>query len=211
MWLPWQAQAEDETGLKLGRLKPGLGRRQRRLAPWWVGAMRRVKAATGVRRQARSTAGGGGRRRIVAPVRAYARRSVVKASFRRNRGNGGWVRHARYLARGHAQREMEHGRGFNEVFESVDMAAVVREWERAGDAIMWSFIISPEDADRIDLREHVRDLAAEMERDTGTRLEWVAIDHHNTDDQHVHLLVRGVRDDGRILNARSRLRAARDS
>ena len=38
-----------------------------------------------------------------------------------------------------------------------------------------------------------------MERDLGTRLEWVAIDHHNTDDAHVHLLIRGVRDDGQVL------------
>src|SRR5712692_3054991 len=30
-----------------------------------------------------------------------------------------------------------------------------------------------------------------MERDLGTRLEWVAIDHYNTDNPHVHLLVRG--------------------
>ena len=64
---------------------------------------------------------------------------------------------------------------------------------------MWSLIISPEDAERIDLRQHARDLVAGMERDLGTQLEWVAIDHHNTDDEHVHLLIRGVRDDGRDL------------
>jgi len=124
---------------------------------------------------------------------------VVKASFRRNRGNGAWVRHARYLTRESAQREAERGRGFNAVFDSVDMAEVVREWERGGDQLVWSFIVSPEDAEQIDLRRHVREFAAEMERDLGTRLEWVAIDHHNTDDAHVHLLVRGVRDDGRVL------------
>ncbi len=32
-----------------------------------------------------------------------------------------------------------------------------------------------------------------------TKLEWLAIDHHNTDDEHVHLLIRGVRDDGSTL------------
>ena len=78
------------------------------------------------------------------------------------------------------------------------------EWER-GDALMWSLIVSPEDAARMDLRRHVRDLVAGMERDLGTRLEWVAIDHHNTDNAHVHLLIRGVRDDGRDAHARSRL------
>jgi len=64
---------------------------------------------------------------------------------------------------------------------------------------MWRFIVSPEDADRLNLREHVRELVGLMERDLDTKLEWVAIDHHNTDDAHVHLLVRGVRETGRPL------------
>lgn len=51
----------------------------------------------------------------------------------------------------------------------------------------------------MNLRGHVRDLVAAMERDLGTQLESIAIDHHNTDDAHVHLLIRGVRDDGKVL------------
>jgi type IV secretory pathway VirD2 relaxase len=199
MWLPWSSAKDEEAGLRLGRLKPGQGRRQPRVRLWWVGAMRRAKAASVMRRQPRTTAQGGGAARRASGMRLYGRRSVVKASFRRNRGGGAWVRHARYLTRESAQREAERGRGFNAVLDSVDMAAVVREWERGGDQLMWSFILSPEDAERIDLRRHVREFAAGMERDLGTALEWVAIDHHNTDDAHVHLLVRGVRDDGRTL------------
>ncbi|MGO9058143.1 MAG: relaxase/mobilization nuclease domain-containing protein [Candidatus Binataceae bacterium] len=122
----------------------------------------------------------------------------MKASFRRNRGSGSWVRHARYLARDRAQREVGRGLGFDAGRDDLDMATTVRDWER-GDELMWSLIVSLEDADRIDLRQHVRGLVAWMERDLGTRLEWVAIDHHNTDDAHVHLLIRGVRDDGRTL------------
>ena len=198
MWLPWKPQADDEAGLKLGRLNPGRGRGPRRLAPWWVRAMRRAKAATVVRRQPRSTAEGGGSRRRVTLTKIYGRRSVVKASFRRNRYNRSWSAHARYLAREQAQHEYDRGRGFNEVFESVDLVTIVREWE-GGDELLWSFIISPEDAGRIDLRRHVRELVVGMERDLGTTLEWVAIDHHNTDDEHVHLLVRGIRSDGRVL------------
>jgi type IV secretory pathway VirD2 relaxase len=198
VWLPWKPGGDEEAGLRLGRLRLGRARGPRRLVPWWVGAMRRAKAASVARRQPKTSAGGGGLRRRVAPSRMYGRRSVVKASFRRNRGKGAWVRHARYLAREHAQRETERGRGFNGVFESLDLTAVVRQWER-GDALMWSLIVSPEDAARMDLREHVRNLVAEMERDLGTRLEWVAIDHHNSDNEHVHLLIRGVRDDGRML------------
>jgi hypothetical protein len=197
-WLPWQTPADDEAGLKLGALKPGRGRRPRRLVPWWERALRRGKAATVTRRQSRITAGGGGGVRRVSPAGVYGRRSVVKVSFQRNRRNGGWVRHARYLGREHAQHEHNRGLGFNAEAEGLDLVATVRPWERS-DALWWKANLSPEDAARLDLVTHTRELMAGMERDLGTRLEWVAIDHHNTDNPHVHLLIRGVRKDGHVL------------
>jgi type IV secretory pathway VirD2 relaxase len=133
-----------------------------------------------------------------AELRAYARRSVVKASFSRNRKSGAWTAHARYLSRPGAQQELTKGLGFDATREGIDLQATVRDWEK-GDKLMWRFIVSPEDADRLNLRDHVRGLVSQMESDLGTKLEWVAIDHHNTDDEHVHLLVRGVRDDGKAL------------
>jgi type IV secretory pathway VirD2 relaxase len=159
--------------------------------------LKRVESSRRIRHQSKRGAGGKARSRNQAR-RVYGRRSVVKASFRCNRHNRGWTAHARYLAREGAQHEHGRGLGFDAEREGLDTAAIVREWERS-DRLMWSFIISPEDADRIDLRRHVRDLVAGMERDLDTRLEWVAIDHHNTDDAHIHLLVRGVREDGRML------------
>jgi type IV secretory pathway VirD2 relaxase len=50
-----------------------------------------------------------------------------------------------------------------------------------------------------DLREYTRDLVRQMEADLGTRLDWVAVDHWNTDNPHVHLLVRGQTDQGADL------------
>jgi type IV secretory pathway VirD2 relaxase len=38
-----------------------------------------------------------------------------------------------------------------------------------------------------------------MERDLGTKLDWIAVDHYNTDNPHVHLLIRGKAEDGRDL------------
>src|SRR5690606_26023766 len=35
-----------------------------------------------------------------------------------------------------------------------------------------------------------------MERDLGVELEWVAVDHHNTDNPHSHVILRGARRDG---------------
>jgi hypothetical protein len=39
----------------------------------------------------------------------------------------------------------------------------------------------------------------DAERDLGTELDWVAVDHWNTDNSHVHVLVRGRADDGQDL------------
>ena len=39
-----------------------------------------------------------------------------------------------------------------------------------------------------------------MEKDLGTRLEWVAVSHFNTEHPHTHVALRGVRDDGSVLD-----------
>ena len=50
-----------------------------------------------------------------------------------------------------------------------------------------------------DLRAFTRELMGDAERDLGTGLDWVAVDHWNTDNPHVHVLVRGRADDGQDL------------
>jgi len=62
------------------------------------------------------------------------------------------------------------------------------------------FIVSPEDAAELqDLRTFTRELMVDAERDLATRLDWVAVDHWNTDNPHVHVLIRGRGDDGEDL------------
>ena len=137
---------------------------------------------------------GGGRgrgRAFLTGVDARWQRSTVKASYSRNGRSASWAAHGTYLAREGAQREGGKGRGFSAEREGIDLTATLRGWQRAGDARLWKFIVSPEHAERLDLKAHTRALVSHMERDLGTRLEWVAIDHYNTDNPHVHLLVRG--------------------
>jgi type IV secretory pathway VirD2 relaxase len=50
-----------------------------------------------------------------------------------------------------------------------------------------------------DLKAFTRDLVGQMASDLGTRLDWVGIAHWNTDNPHVHLVVRGLADDGSDL------------
>ena len=38
-----------------------------------------------------------------------------------------------------------------------------------------------------------------MEKDFGIRLEWVAIDHHNTENSHAHIVIRGIDEKGEAL------------
>src|SRR5579863_2547524 len=174
--------------------------RPRKLVPWWARTLGRMGMRRGLRHQQPSGSLSGMRaaRVCVSEPPAYARRSVVKASFSRNRRSGAWAAHARYLSRPGAQQEFAKGLGFDAEREKIDMLATARDWEKS-DELMWRFIVSPEDADRLNLRDHVRELVGQMERDLHTKLEWVAIDHHNTDDAHVHLLVRGARENGRPL------------
>jgi type IV secretory pathway VirD2 relaxase len=61
------------------------------------------------------------------------------------------------------------------------------------------FIIAPEDGPELELQAFTRRLMAQMEADLGRRLEWAASDHHNTDNPHTHVIIRGLDRDGRDL------------
>src|SRR6185369_11442013 len=50
-----------------------------------------------------------------------------------------------------------------------------------------------------DLRSFTRELMTDVARDLGTKLDWIAVDHWNTDNPHIHVLIRGRADDGRDL------------
>ena len=88
------------------------------------------------------------------------------------------------------------------MFGATEDRADAMAFAKAGldDRHHFRFIISPEDAaEMIDLKAFTRDLASQMESDLGTRLDWIGITHWNTDNPHVHLLVRGVVQDGSDL------------
>ena len=105
--------------------------------------------------------------------------------------------HLRYLRREGVTRDGASAEMFDRD-GTADHAAFAERCE--DDRHHFRFIISPEDAAKLDdLRAPTRDLMARAEKDLGTRLDWVAVDHWNTDHPHVHVLIRGVGDDGRDL------------
>jgi len=131
-----------------------------------------------------------------------ARRVVVKARVVRHQGrtfrSAPLSAHLSYLKREGVSRDGERGIMFDAGSDRADDRAYVERCQ--GDRHHFRFIISPEDAGEMtDLKAFTRDLARQMESDLGTRLDWVAVDHWNTDNPHVHLLVRGVDETGADL------------
>lgn len=61
----------------------------------------------------------------------------------------------------------------------------------AEDKHHFRFIISPENAHKLDLNEYTEELIKQIENDLGTQLNYVAVNHYNTDNPHTHLLISG--------------------
>jgi type IV secretory pathway VirD2 relaxase len=159
----------------------------------------------------RSSSDGGWQRDSAGRFRA--RRVVVKARVVRLNPQGRNARppkmrstvsravdaHLRYLERDGVTRDGEQGKAYSAFENQADGKAFVERGRE--DRHQFRFIVAPEDATEMaDLRGFTRDLMRQMELDLNTRLDWIAVDHHNTGHPHTHIMVRGVLDDGRILN-----------
>ena len=142
-----------------------------------------------------------GRARSSRPrVHRLSQRSTVKVSYRRNGGNGGWRAHGRYIARENGRPDPENrGLGFDSEREHVPVAETLAGWEKAGDERLWKIVVSPENGDRMNLQQHARDLMGALGQDLGTNLTWVAVVHDHNDRPHVHVALRGLRQDGENL------------
>ena len=107
-------------------------------------------------------------------------------------------KHIAYLKRDGVTRDGADARMFDARSDDADSKTFAERCE--DDRHHFRFIISPEDAAELgDLRTLTRELMRDAERDLDTRLDWLAVDHWNTDNPHVHVLVRGRADDGQDL------------
>ncbi len=128
-------------------------------------------------------------------------RVVVKVYVSRHRspqlGRQSLVRHVRYLGRESALRDAPNVRFFDATREQLDAKNVTKEW--APDRHHFRVIISPERGQEIaEPTEYVRQVMARVEKDVG-KLQWLAINHSNTDNPHSHVLIRGRAQDGSDL------------
>lgn len=103
--------------------------------------------------------------------------------------------HADYLARGEQGRRAFYDREH----EGVDGGARAAEWAKS-DKRHFRLILSAERGDEIgDLPAYTREVMARAEVQLGSRLSWVAADHHDTGHSHTHIILRGRRANGQDL------------
>lgn len=129
-----------------------------------------------------------------------ARRVVVKTRIVRLAGKGAAAAraHLLYLKRDGVSREGNTGDLYDRASEGLDGQEFLDR--SSGDRHQFRFIVSAEDGARYeDLKPLTRRLVETMERDLGTSLDWVAVDHHNTGHPHSHIIVRGKDDQGQDL------------
>jgi len=203
------ATRDDELQIRPGRIQHG-NRGAKRPKTFVGEVMRAAKRAghTGKSfggaggRKGRSTFGRGRRAALSLSSRSPGRRVVVMTRIVRHQGKrftaAPLARHVAYLKREGVTRDGEDARMFDAASDDADSKAFAGRCE--ADRHHFRFIVSPEDATKMaDLRAFTRELVADAERDLGTSLDWVAVDHWNTDNPHIHVLVRGRSDDGKDL------------
>jgi type IV secretory pathway VirD2 relaxase len=191
------------------RVRMGTARPQRTPTPKsFIG---RIKSMV---RQHAAGAGGGKSRRLSqfgrggsaaagVRVRLHPQRVMVKSRV---------VRHGRYSGRtGAAAALREHiqylgrrgvaaegGRGV--LFDGEgDLSPADARAFREGivdDRHHFRFIVSPEAGSALELKDYAREFVATLEADLGTHLQWLGVAHYDTDNPHLHLLVRGKDDRG---------------
>jgi type IV secretory pathway VirD2 relaxase len=173
--------------------------RRNESAAWSSGFRLLIHYARTTRNAGNRTAAGGKTR----GASSYHQRCAVRVTYLNNRTRGQWKAHGRYLARESATFENDaRAVGFSRESNVIDIAAQLEGWQAAGDERFWKLIVSPEFGDLVDLSRLTRGLIERMEDDLGTPLEWAAVAHHNTEHPHVHVVVRGRRDDGEALRLR---------
>ena len=135
-----------------------------------------------------------------AKLTPMSRRVTIKTLLvnQRNASPQSLAKHLRYIERDGAGRDGEPGRAYGPRADDADLDAFKERC--ADDRHHFRLIVSPEEAEQLDdLRTYTRHLMARMEADLGTRLEWVAVDHWNTDNPHTHVVLRGKDDTGKDL------------
>ena len=121
-----------------------------------------------------------------------ARRVMIKSRFvvlHRASPNSVAV-HLRYIERDGVTRDGQKGQAYAQDTDAADLKSFQERGQN--DRHQFRFIVSPEDGLELeDLKGFTRQLMRRMEIDLETRLDWVAVDHWDTDNPHTHIVLNG--------------------
>lgn len=203
-------RAEDEFRPRLGRIRSVSGRSSKRYTAKLYAAVEKASPGAFAKRSgARFTGSRIGRGSGLGAAFASGAHPFAKLRSRRvtvkirsvRLGANGLAKaraHLRYIQRDGADRDGAPGKLYGPGADAVDGAAFLEEGK--ADRHQFRIIVSPEDAGDLEsLDGFTRDLMAAAEKDLGTRLDWVAVNHFDTDHPHVHVVLRGKADDGQDL------------
>lgn len=127
-----------------------------------------------------------------------ARRVVIKSRFvvLKKAGAQSVATHLCYIEREGTTRDGQRGQAYGAETDTADLKDF--EERGRGDRHQFRFIVSVEDAVELEeLRGYTRELMTRMEVDLETQLDWVAVDHWDTDNPHTHIVLRGKVGQGR--------------
>jgi type IV secretory pathway VirD2 relaxase len=205
MWRIANMSGDDDFRIRPGRIRSSSTQRTR---PFIAQALAATRRAGGqVSRSGKISSGkrshfGRGKRASVQANRWLTSRSriaVIKTRVvRHGHRSAPLTTHLSYLQREGVTRDGEKARLFGSSEDDIGAKTFAERCEN--DRHHFRFIVSPEDAVAMaDLKSFTRDLMREAERDLGTKLDWVAVDHWNTEHPHIHVIARGRADDGEDL------------
>jgi len=163
-------QSRQRAGTHSGRTRRSAGT-PKRSAPTWKG------------------------RFVVGPkAGANAQQVIIKTQLLKRGARG---LHSMPAATAYELRYMEKGDLGHEAYDlyqahdqGVDKQAFAERTRH--DPHQWRIVLSPERGADVDLTSVTRRAMAQMERDTGYQLDWVAANHYDTPHPHTHIVVRGL-------------------
>ncbi|MDO8264024.1 MAG: relaxase/mobilization nuclease and DUF3363 domain-containing protein [Gallionella sp.] len=191
-----------KPGAPKGRAGQGNGQRSQRFVSQVLKQVSK-SGAKGSGAHAARPASTFGRGRVAASragrtLAVTARRVVIKSRFvvLKKAGVKSVSTHLRYIERDGVTRDGEKGQAYGPETDAAELKAF--EERGKGDRHQFRFIVSVEDSGELeDLRDYTREFMRRMTTDLETQLDWVAVDHWDTDNPHTHIVLRGRAGEGR--------------
>lgn len=143
---------------------------------------------------------GKGRNNFVKSPAQNSQRVVIKSRIVKQSQAGKTVgninEHIKYVMRDGVEKSTESGLEIS-VTGAENVNDFIKNCE--SDRHHFRLILAPENSHNLDLKVYSQTLITALEKDLKTRLEFITVNHYNTDNPHTHLIIRGVDDKGKDL------------